>query len=134
MRDGARLPRRRRAGEPRRGAGELESEVLAALWAAGHPLTTADVQRAVDAELAYNTVQTILARLYDKGLVGRSAEGRRHLYRPVKGAEELAAEQMQALLHRGPDRQSVLQRFATSLSEEDAEALRAMLKLRRRRR
>lgn len=115
----------------RRGAGELESEVLAALWAAGRPLTTADVQRAVDSELAYNTVQTILARLYEKRMVSRTAQGRRHLYRPVKGAEELAAEQMQALLRRGPNRQSVLQRFATSLSEEDAEALRAFLRRRR---
>jgi predicted transcriptional regulator len=133
MRDRARMPSRRGARMPsRRGAGKLESEVLAALWAASGPLTTAEVQLAVDAELAYNTVQTILSRLYEKGLVGRSTEGRRHLYRPIKGAEELAAEQMQALLHRGPDRQSVLQRFATSLSEEDAEALRAMLKLRRR--
>jgi predicted transcriptional regulator len=116
---------------PRRGAGELESEVLAALWAAGHALTTADVQRAVDADLAYNTVQTILARLYEKGLVDRTAEGRRHLYFPIKGAEELAAEQMQALLRRGPNRQSVLQRFATALSEEDADALRAILRRRR---
>jgi predicted transcriptional regulator len=116
---------------PRRGAGELESEVLAALWAAGRPLTTAEVQRAVDAELAYNTVQTILARLYEKGTVSRSAEGRRHRYQPIKGAAELAAEQMQALLRRGPNRLSVLQRFATSLSEEDAEALRAILRRRR---
>jgi predicted transcriptional regulator len=127
VRKSARIP-------SRRGAGELESEVLAALWGAERPLTTADVQHAVDRELAYNTVQTILSRLYEKGLVSRAAEGRRHLYRPNKGAEELAAEQMQALLRRGPNRQSVLQRFATSLSEEDAEALRAMLKLRRRRR
>ncbi|MBV9315170.1 MAG: BlaI/MecI/CopY family transcriptional regulator [Pseudonocardia sp.] len=115
----------------RRAAGALESEVLAALWAAHQPLSTAEVQRAVDSELAYNTVQTILSRLYDKGLVGRSSDGRRHRYYPVKGAEELAAEQMQALLRRGPDRQGVLQRFATSLSEEDAEALRAMLRRRR---
>jgi predicted transcriptional regulator len=115
----------------RRAAGELESEVLAALWAAGRPLTTAEVQREVDADLAYNTVQTILARLYDKGLASRNAEGRRHRYYPVKGADEFAAEQMQALLRRGPDRLGVLQRFARSLSEEDAEALRAILGLRR---
>jgi predicted transcriptional regulator len=115
----------------RRGAGELESEVLAALWASGErALTAAEVQRAVDADLAYNTVQTILARLFDKGLVGRSPEGRRHRYRPVKGAEETAAEQMRALLRRGPDRLGVLQRFARSLSEEEAEALRAMLRRR----
>ncbi|HEY4006271.1 MAG TPA: BlaI/MecI/CopY family transcriptional regulator [Pseudonocardia sp.] len=115
----------------RRGAGELESEVLAALWAADRPLTTAEVQREVDAELAYNTVLTILTRLYEKGIVNRSADGRRHRYQPVKGAEELAAEQMQALLSRGPDRRGVLQRFATSLTEEDAEALWAILRRRR---
>jgi predicted transcriptional regulator len=115
----------------RRRAGALESEVLAALWAADRPLSTAEVQHAVDSQLAYTTVQTILARLHDKGMVGRDSDGRRHRYHPVKGAEELAAEQMQALLRRGPDRLSVLQRFATSLSEEDAAVLRDMLRRRR---
>lgn len=118
-------------GPARRGAGELESEVLAALWAADRPLTTAEVQREVDAELAYNTVLTILTRLYEKGTVNRRADGRRHRYEPVKGAEEVAAEQMQALLSRGPDRRGVLLRFATSLTEEDAEALWAILRRRR---
>lgn len=122
---------RSRGVPPRRGAGELESEVLAALWAADRPLTTAEVHQAVDSDLAYNTVLTILTRLLEKGLVDRTAEGRRHVYRPIKGAEDLAAEQMQALLRRGPDRQGVLQRFATSLSEEDAEALRTILRRRR---
>jgi predicted transcriptional regulator len=115
----------------RRAAGELEAEVLAALWAADGPLTTADVRHAVGGGLAYNTVQTILVRLYDKGLIDRLADGRRHEYFPVKGAEELAAEQMQALLSRGRNRQAVLQRFATSLSVEDARLLRAMLRRRR---
>jgi predicted transcriptional regulator len=112
----------------RRAAGELEAEVLAALWAADGALTAADVRQAVSGGLAYNTVQTILVRLYEKGLIGRVADGRRHEYFPVKGAEELAAEQMQALLSRGRDRQAVLQRFATSLSVEDARLLRAMLR------
>jgi predicted transcriptional regulator len=111
----------------RRAAGELEAEVLAALWAADGPLTAARVREAVGGELAYNTVQTILVRLYEKRLIGRVADGRRHEYFAVKGAEELAAEQMQALLSRGRDRQAVLQRFATSLSVEDARLLRAML-------
>jgi predicted transcriptional regulator len=114
----------------RRAAGELEAEVLAALWAAEGPLTASHVRRAVGGGLAYNTVQTILVRLYDKELIGRVANGRRHEYFPVKGAEELAAEQMQALLSRGQDRQAVLQRFATSLSVEDAQLLRAMLRRR----
>jgi len=45
-------------------------------------------------------------------------------------SSQLAAEQMQALLSRGRDRQAVLQRFATSLSVEDARVLRAMLRRR----
>jgi predicted transcriptional regulator len=114
----------------RRAAGELEAEVLAALWAAAGPLTTAQVRQAIGGELAYNTVQTILVRLCEKGLIDRVADGRRHEYFPVKGAEELAAEQMQALLSRGRDRQAVLQRFVTSLSAEDAQTLRAILRRR----
>ena len=114
----------------RRAAGELEAEVLAALWASDGPLTAARAREAVGGELAYNTVQTILVRLYDKGLIGRVADGRRHEYFAVKGAEELAAEQMQALLSRGRDRQAVLQRFVTSLSVEDARLLQAMLRRR----
>ena len=126
---GTRVSRSHRTSA-RRAAGALEAEVLAALWAADGPLTAARVREAVGGELAYNTVQTILVRLYEKGLIGRVADGRRHEYFAVKGAEELAAEQMQALLSRGRDRQAVLQRFATSLSVEDARSLQAMLRRR----
>lgn len=115
----------------RRAAGELETEVLAALWAADTPLTSGEVRAAIGRELAYNTVQTVLVRLYEKGLVDRAADGRKHTYHPVKQAEELAAEQMQALLSRGHDRQAVLQRFASSLPVEDARTLLSMLRLRR---
>ncbi len=60
--------------------------MLAALWAADGALTAAHVRQAVSGTLAYNTVQTILVRLYEKGLIGRVADGRRHEYFPVKGA------------------------------------------------
>ncbi len=59
----------------RRSAGALESEVLASLWATDRPLTPAEIQSGIDGPLAYNTVHTILKRLYDKGLVLRDAEG-----------------------------------------------------------
>lgn len=112
---------------PRRAAGELESEVLAALWASDQALTPGEVQQALGGELAYNTVHTILVRLFDKGLVERVGAGRAHAYSPTQGADALVAERMQALLERGPDRQAVLQRFVTSLSAEDERALRTML-------
>ncbi len=115
----------KRAG--RRAHGELESEVLAALWAADAPLTPGEVQQALGAELAYNTVHTILVRLYEKGQVARSPAGRAHRYQPSKGVEDVAAKQMTALLDRGPDHQAVLQRFVTALSAEDEAALRQLL-------
>lgn len=111
----------------RRGAGELESSILAALWSVSEPLTPAQVQAAVGDGLAYNTVHTILTRLCDKGLVARIPSGHGSSYRPTKDAAQLAAEQMRALLDHGPNRAAVLQRFVTALGAEDEAALRALL-------
>ncbi|MFJ9927713.1 MULTISPECIES: BlaI/MecI/CopY family transcriptional regulator [Streptomyces] len=110
----------------RRSAGELESEVLAALWATDRPLTPAEIQTEIGG-LAYNTVHTILKRLYDKGLVLRDADGRRGAYRPSKNAAELTAEAMRRALDRGPDPIAALQQFVTGLSREEERALRELL-------
>ncbi|MDX3240340.1 BlaI/MecI/CopY family transcriptional regulator [Streptomyces sp. ME18-1-4] len=112
----------------RRNAGELESEVLAALWAADRALTPAEVQAELGGDLAYNTVHTILKRLYDKGLVLRDADGRRGAYLPAKDAAELTAEAMHEALDRGPDPIAALQRFVTGLSAEEERALRELLR------
>ncbi|GGN11158.1 BlaI/MecI/CopY family transcriptional regulator [Streptomyces fuscichromogenes] len=108
----------------RRSAGELESEVLAALWATERPLTPAEIQTEIGGGLAYNTVHTILKRLYDKGLVLRDADGRRGAYRPAKNAAELTAEAMHEALDRGPDPIAALQQFVSRLSPEEERALR----------
>jgi len=115
------------AGRGRRAAGELETDVLAALWSGSGPLTAGQVHERLGTELAYNTVQTILARLFDKGLVLRELSGRTHLYRPARGQADLAAEQMHALLAAGADHAAVLQRFVTGLSADDAAQLRALV-------
>jgi predicted transcriptional regulator len=99
---------------------------MGVLWARGEPATAADVQEAVGAGLAYNTVQTILIRLHDKDLVQRRKEGRGHVYWPVQDAATEAAERMRAALANRPDRQAVLQQFAASLDEADAAALREL--------
>jgi len=113
----------------RRARGELESEVMAALWAAGEPLTPAGVQTALGDGLAYNTVQTILTRLLEKDLVrrGPADSGRGHSYWPAQDAASLAATRMRAALDERPDRRAVLQQFAAGLGEDDAETLRALL-------
>ncbi|MFD4552728.1 BlaI/MecI/CopY family transcriptional regulator [Streptomyces sp. NPDC058469] len=111
----------------RRSAGELESEVLASLWASDRPLTPAEIQAEIDGRLAYNTVHTILKRLYDKGLVLRDADGRRGCYRPAKNAAELTAEAMREALDRGPDPIAALQQFVCGLRPEEERALRDLL-------
>ncbi|MFG2123050.1 BlaI/MecI/CopY family transcriptional regulator [Streptomyces sp. NPDC048710] len=116
-----------RSRAERRSAGELESEVLAALWATERPMTPAEIQAEIGGGLAYNTVHTILKRLYDKGLVLRDADGRRGAYRTAKNAAELTAQAMHEALDRGPDPIAALQQFVTGLSPEEERALRELL-------
>ena len=111
----------------RRSSGELESEILAALWSTQRPLTPAEIQAEIDGTLAYNTVHTILKRLYDKGLVLRDVDGRRGAYRPAKNAAEVTAEAMHEALDRGPDPIAALQQFVTGLRPEEERALRELL-------
>ncbi|WP_073945871.1 BlaI/MecI/CopY family transcriptional regulator [Streptomyces kebangsaanensis] len=111
----------------RRSSGELESEVLAALWGTERPLTPSEIQLEIGGGLAYNTVHTILKRLYDKGLVLRDVNGRRGAYRPTKNAAELTAQAMHDALGRGPDPIAALRQFVTGLSPEQERALRDLL-------
>lgn len=111
----------------RRAKGSLESEVLAALWAADRPLTAGEVVDAVDGSLAYNTVQTILTRLHGKGAVHRELTGRAHTYTPVLDDAGLAAHRMQAMLDKGGDHAAVLARFLRTLTAEDEATLAGLL-------
>lgn len=77
--------------------------------------------------LAYNTVQTILIRLLDKGLVSRRAAGRGHVYWPTDDAATAAAARMRAVLDGPGDRHAVLQHFADGLDPGDVDVLRALL-------
>ncbi|MFC5721622.1 BlaI/MecI/CopY family transcriptional regulator [Streptomyces gamaensis] len=118
----------------RRPAGGLEAAVLAALWAAGRPLTPREVQQAVAGSspsgvpLARTTVTTILSRLHDKGTVSRSRAGRAYAYRPaVEDHAALAAQRMHSELDKERDRSTVLARFVSRLSSDDEELLRGLL-------
>lgn len=116
-------------GKPRRRErGQLESEVLAALWAAGGPVSATVVQEHLGGDTAYTTVLTILTRLCDKGLVSRRREGRSHLYAPVHDQPGLAAAGMHSLLDEGGDRAAVLARFVSDLSAEDERLLEQLLR------
>ena len=111
----------------RRGPGELEAEVLATLWSAETPLTAGDVQARLASPLAYSTVVTILSRLHVKGTLERQPHGRAYAYRPVADEPGMAARRMRQVLDAEENRQQVLARFVSDLSDEDESVLRNLL-------
>lgn len=119
-------PQPRSAGE-RRAFGELEGEVLGALWAAPRPLVPAEVQAALGGGLAYTTVMTILVRLYDKGVIEREKLGRAYAYRPVVAETDVVADHVRRLLDRGHNRAAVLQGLVEGLEPSDEKLLRELL-------
>ncbi|MCI3244866.1 MULTISPECIES: BlaI/MecI/CopY family transcriptional regulator [Streptomyces] len=111
----------------RRARGELESGVMAALWAADEPLTARQLLERLPGDLAYTTVLTILSRLHDKGMLVRQPAGRGYAYAPVRDEASDTAVRMHGLLDRGSDREAVLTRFVDELSQEDEQLLHRLL-------
>lgn len=73
-----------------------EMEILKVLWEHG-PCSVRVVYRHLldqqpeGKDLAYNTVQTLLRIMEDKGLVGHETEGRAFVYSPVFSRDQSAA-------------------------------------------
>lgn len=104
---------------------------MACLAAADGPLTVGEVQDQVGQDLAYTTVLTVLARLYEKGALRRSERGRAYAYELVGGRDSamahLTARRMSRLLEAGADRAGVLALFVAGLDDEDEAVLRKLL-------
>lgn len=78
----------------------LELELMKVLWEAG-PSTVADVQKRLDSELAYNTVQTMLSVLIRKHRVRRTrTEGRAFLYQAAVSRERAIGTALSDLVTR----------------------------------
>ena len=98
------------------------------LWAADGPRTARQVAEALaDRGLAYTTWLTVLTRLERKGLLVRSPAGRAHAYAPRGTRAEHTAVLMQQALGQADDRVAALQRFARSVTPDEAAALRRAL-------
>ena len=118
------------------GGGELEAAVMEILWDRGGWLTPGEVHGALREArpLAYNTVLTVLVRLWRKERVERQRDGRAYAYRPVLGREEYAAVRMEQVLGEAKNRPAALASFLETLSERDRTQLRRLLdRLTRRR-
>ena len=104
-----------------------ELDVLKALWALGSG-SVREVHRQMcpGGELAFNTVQTLLRIMEEKGLVRHRAEGRTFIYEPTYGRDRVTAR----LLHRVFD--GALDQVVLSLlqaKDASAEELRELERL-----
>ena len=111
--------------------GPLERKVMVRLWAGG-PSTVAEVVAALNdgsaSPLAYTTVMTILARLFEKGFVSRAKDGRGFRYTAVADESELEAaaakRDVRQLIERyGP---TTVATFAADLAGADPELVRRL--------
>jgi predicted transcriptional regulator len=107
--------------------GALEQEVLSQLWLMNEPATPGEVLDALDSDLAYTTIMTVLTHLWQKGLVNRRRRGRAYAYSPALTEADLTAQRMQAALGAASNRKAALTGFARSLSAREARALRDLL-------
>ncbi|MFB7442033.1 BlaI/MecI/CopY family transcriptional regulator [Streptomyces mirabilis] len=111
----------------RRPGGALEAEVLALLQACRQAQTPGEVLQRLGDDLSYSTVVTVLSRLFDKGLLARSKQGRAYAYAPVADAHGLTARRMRQVLESDPDPEAVLSRFVEELPARDEQLLRQLL-------
>jgi predicted transcriptional regulator len=105
-----------------------ELDVLKALWALGSGSVREVHERMCpDGELAFNTVQTLLRIMEDKGLIRHRADGRTFIYEPIYNRNRVAAR----LLHRvfdGALDQVVLSLLqAKDASDEELRSLERMI-------
>jgi BlaI family penicillinase repressor len=112
--------------------GPLEQRMLDGLWARG----SATVRELVEGscqDLAYTTVMTTLDRLFKKGLLTRSVEGRAFRYSPRCSREELhreaAGHAFRQLLDASPASALPLSFLVEILGERDEQLLDDLRKL-----
>jgi BlaI family penicillinase repressor len=77
----------------------LELEIMQVLWQAG-PSTVHEVRPLLKADLAYNTVQTMLNVLLRKGKVKRTQEGRAFRYRAAVDRKRATGSAIEDLVLR----------------------------------
>ena len=112
-----------------------ETEILRLVW----QLNEATVQQIrdrlpADRSLAYNTVQTLLNRLEQKGYLKHYLKGRAHVYVPSVKPKEVIKTTVRDFLGRlfGGDPKPLVQFLAEDgkIDEEDVKRLRELIKKR----
>jgi predicted transcriptional regulator len=108
-------------------------EILKILWEEG-PSSVRNVHRLLrpDDDLAYNTVQTLLRIMEDKGLVRHHVEGRTFVYTPRYSRDESAARFLDRVFDGAADQLVLSLLRSERIPEDELERLQAMIAAARR--
>ncbi len=109
---------------------DRELDIMGVLWDRG-PATVAEVREALEDELAYTTVLTVLRVLEEKGHVRHEEEGRAHRYHPLVERQAAGKSGLQRLtrkLFKGSP-ELLLTHLVSDrkLSEEEIRRMRTLL-------
>jgi predicted transcriptional regulator len=112
--------------------GDLEADVMEAVWALGQA-TVHDVHQRLDAanrELAYTTVMTVMSRLAEKGLLEKRKDGPAYLYMPAASREEFTRRTVGTVLSELLDDFSApaMSQFVELVGEQDEAVIEALAK------
>ncbi len=109
--------------------GELQAQILAALWRSGEG-TVEQVRGALPPRYrsAYTTVQTVLNRLAERGLLEREKRGNALVYRPRLTEAEYLKQSIEHALH-GSSAEARRVALAQLIGELDGTELRDLTRL-----
>ena len=116
------------AGKRSRSQGQLEAQVLDALWNADAEVTSQQLMDALGEGIALTSLLTVLSRLTDKDLVARrSGEGRSLLFKAAVSREQYAADQLLKIIGSTENPALAFAHFAKGLDKKALQALRDSL-------
>jgi len=105
-----------------------ELDVLKVLWALGSGSVREVHQRMCpDGELAFNTVQTLLRIMDDKGLVRHRAEGRTFVYEPTYGRDRVTSRMLHRIFDGALDQVILSLLQAKDVSEAELRGLERLI-------
>jgi len=112
----------------KRKQGELEGQVLSALWDRPEGLNSQQILALIgDDSLAITTVLTVLSRLVDKGLVKKESMGRNLLFIASSTRERHTAELLLGAMDDAANPALVFSHFASGLSKDQIAQLKQAL-------
>ena len=117
--------------------GQLQQEIMHIVWRLGSGRVE-DVRRELPRRhrRAYTTVQTVLNRLAERGLLGRERKGKAIVYRPrISETDYLARSVNEALADASEEaRRGALARLVGDLDRRELDEIRKLAREARRRR